>query len=152
MLDKLDSLIAAIKAAKKLFRKQAEESFKEVAKELFVLAPEVKTIRWCQFTPYFNDGEECVFSVSEPYFSNADPDQLSSEGELREEYPSMFSVAPYSLHDTKVMSDESAAACMNFSAIVQSAEMDEVMRDIFGDHVAVTVTPNSMDSDEYRHD
>lgn len=29
---------------------------------------EVTGIAWTQYTPYFNDGEPCVFSVGEPYF------------------------------------------------------------------------------------
>lgn len=31
--------------------------------------PEVTGIAWTQYTPYFNDGDPCVFSVGEPYFS-----------------------------------------------------------------------------------
>ncbi|MBB3752418.1 hypothetical protein FHT44_004930 [Mycolicibacterium sp. BK634] len=29
--------------------------------------PEVEAVRWHQYTPYFNDGEECVFSIREAY-------------------------------------------------------------------------------------
>ena len=43
-----------------------EEDFKGWFTEFFALYPMVTTIRWTQFTPYFNDGEPCVFSVNEP--------------------------------------------------------------------------------------
>lgn len=31
--------------------------------------PEITGIAWTQYTPYFNDGEPCVFSASDPYFA-----------------------------------------------------------------------------------
>lgn len=30
--------------------------------------PRILGLKWCQYTPYFNDGETCVFSVHEPDF------------------------------------------------------------------------------------
>lgn len=34
-----------------------------------LIYPEVSGIAWTQYTPYFNDGEPCVFQAGEAYFS-----------------------------------------------------------------------------------
>ena len=35
------------------------------SKDFFKLVPLVKRIEWTQYTPYFNDGDSCEFSVNE---------------------------------------------------------------------------------------
>jgi hypothetical protein len=49
--------------------KQAQDGIKASFEGFFKAFPEVKTIVWRQYTPYFNDGDECVFHVSELDFS-----------------------------------------------------------------------------------
>lgn len=41
----------------------------------------VEAIRWTQYTPYFNDGEACEFSVHEPYIRFVDGDEEAGERE-----------------------------------------------------------------------
>ena len=36
--------------------------------KIFDTFPEVKSVSWTQYTPYFNDGEECTFSAHIDYF------------------------------------------------------------------------------------
>lgn len=38
------------------------------AKELFARCPSLQGIRWYQYTPHFNDGDECIFSMHGMYF------------------------------------------------------------------------------------
>lgn len=62
------------------FREQIEAARKEMAakstgfieaacKQFFDICPEVESVFWTQFTPYFNDGEACEFSVHELHFT-----------------------------------------------------------------------------------
>ncbi len=37
--------------------------FQMYKEELFNVYPEVRAVRWTQYTPYFNDGDPCVFNV-----------------------------------------------------------------------------------------
>lgn len=37
--------------------------------EAVVNDPRIEAVRWVQYTPYFNDGEPCVFSISEYHFA-----------------------------------------------------------------------------------
>lgn len=59
----------------KLRQKMTEEmsnAFSEMMAEVFKAHPEVKTIYWQQYIPYFNDGDECTFSMNEIHFSPAE--------------------------------------------------------------------------------
>lgn len=42
---------------------ESKRFFDEAAKEIFAKHPTVESFSWRQYTPYFNDGDECVFSV-----------------------------------------------------------------------------------------
>lgn len=45
------------------FIRQGEKLFKEAVKELFKENPTLQDFSWDEYTPHFNDGDECVFSV-----------------------------------------------------------------------------------------
>lgn len=50
------------------FQTKMQGMFSDMTKSFFDAAPEIKAVIWSQYTPYFNDGEECVFSVNEINF------------------------------------------------------------------------------------
>lgn len=50
-------------------KKVSAEALTTIFVEFFNKYPQVKTIYWQQYTPEWNDGEECVFSVREVFFS-----------------------------------------------------------------------------------
>jgi hypothetical protein len=45
------------------FIRQGEKLFKEAVKELFKKNPKLQSFSWDEYTPHFNDGDECVFST-----------------------------------------------------------------------------------------
>jgi hypothetical protein len=45
-----------------------EEVIKSVFKGLFDNSPALLAIKWSQYTPFFNDGDECVFGVYDPSY------------------------------------------------------------------------------------
>lgn len=51
-------------------KERATKLFKVALKEALddVLKTGISKIRWTQYTPYFNDGEACVFRVNDPVF------------------------------------------------------------------------------------
>jgi hypothetical protein len=72
----MTSAVAAAKYAelrKKIqdARKQMEETakglFTEMSAELFAENPQLVSYSWTQYTPYFNDGDECVFRCQGDY-------------------------------------------------------------------------------------
>jgi hypothetical protein len=70
----LKTMINRINAAKAKYdaeiKKAGKNLPKEIAKELGKLVPDGFFLEWEQCTPYFNDGEPCVFSVGTPYLKS----------------------------------------------------------------------------------
>ena len=81
MQNKLKGLIEVQTNLRKEFQTQAQNAFKEVVKEFFNTNTGINLVTWTQYTPYFNDGEACEFSVGEAYFSNAPSAEEISYGE-----------------------------------------------------------------------
>lgn len=149
---KLEKLIENYTEAKKQFTVAAQDSFKEYLKEFFDANPEIKVIKWMQYTPYFNDGHECVFSVHDAVFSNAsDPDNVSEWGELRDDankheyaFQGTWDIPESLKTKSKVFDD--------FNGTICSSEMEDIMRAMFGDHVTVTCTREGISVDKCEHD
>jgi hypothetical protein len=77
------------KAGKEL-RDEIRKTLDEVLKLFFDANPYVASISWRQYTPYFNDGDSCEFSVGDPILtlrddSSADADAGNDEDEDGEE-------------------------------------------------------------------
>jgi hypothetical protein len=78
-LDKLfDELNAKLKAAQEEMQGHARQLIQASAEALFAVCPEIESVHWVQYTPYFNDGEACEFSAHSPCF------QLQNDVELNE--------------------------------------------------------------------
>jgi len=157
----LQELIAAHAAAKAEFKAKAEAAFKVAVKQLFEAVPDLTMIRWTQYTPYFNDGEECTFRMNEPVFTNAnedDRDNFTSYGEYDGDIEDasteglwMFGSNVYS-SDPKPRDPKVVKLLDEFDDMLQTPEFEELARDMFDDHVTVTVTRNGIDVEEYDHD
>lgn len=65
MANKLQSIVDKVSELKKLMQEQGKEALKEAFKEFFAAHPEATAVVWTQYTPYFNDGDACTFSVGE---------------------------------------------------------------------------------------
>lgn len=147
----LQNLIAEYSRAREAFIKEATKAFKQEVKEFLKECSKVKVIKWRQYTPYFNDGEPCVFRVCDPVFSNAkDPNEVSYYGEYEGEEEGIWATEgtyglPAEVTDIKSRLQE-------FSDLLCSNEMEPVLLDMFGDHVVVTVTKRDITVDEYEHD
>lgn len=168
---KLEALIAEQIELKNIFREKATELFKEVTKEFFDKNPGITAIKWSQYTPYFADGDPCVFAVNEPTFTNApieSLDAVSCWGEFdgEEESSEIWAIQgnlEYILNgDThwyegvresiKKAGGVDIESCKFLNKMFSSSEMESVMLDMFGDHVEVTATRDGFEVDEYDHD
>lgn len=58
-----------IAEVQKEMREKSTGYIELAAQSVFENCPEVESIFWTQYTPYFNDGEACEFSVNEIYFA-----------------------------------------------------------------------------------
>lgn len=142
----------------KRFQAKAQELFKETTKEFFEKNPGVTAVVWSQYTPYFNDGDTCEFSVNEPYFTNAkNLDDLTRWGEYEGEDENEWSESSWGF---KYQSEKKGtkfegidpASIDKFSSLIQSRDMESVMEAMFGDHVKVVATREGFDVDDCDHD
>lgn len=145
-----DNLIREQQELSKKFQATAQELFKKTTKNFFEKVPEVKCFYWTQYTPYFNDGDTCVFSVGDVYFTNTtDVDNISWDDYEGEE-ENVFVFGGWG--DCPELSAEAQKACKELSNLIQSGDFENVMEAMFGDHVKVFATVDGFDVQEYDHD
>lgn len=168
---KFEQLIAEQRDLSKKFQETAQGLFKETTKDFFEKNSGIKAIVWTQYTPFFNDGDTCEFSVNEPVFTNAEREDLeyvNPWGEYEGENEKIWVCETYSivhlyddgrpwLDDTREAIKESGQtidikACDLFSRMIQSADFEPVMEAMFGNHVKVIATKDGFDVEEYDHD
>lgn len=65
-INKMNEEIAALRAK---YTEDAKVMFSDACSSFFDSTPEIKSLQWTQYTPYFNDGEECIFSVNDIYYN-----------------------------------------------------------------------------------
>lgn len=140
---KIKAIVEEFNRFYKEFQEKAQGALKEAFKAFFDANPTVKSIRWTQYTPYFNDGDECIFGRNEFFYSLTD----SPEGDADEEedgdwkYPS-----PYNRERTP--EDEAVSAFEGLMAQIPN----EVWEQTFGDHCQVIARREGFDTEEYEHE
>lgn len=163
---RFDALIEEQRALKAKFQAEAQGLFKDTMKEFFDKNPGITALKWTQYTPYFNDGEPCEFRVNGVTFTNASPEELENVnhyGEYEGEDETVWAIEniSYGLNSkyhaneaTKIRAaggiDEDS--CQLIDKMIQSKEMEEIMKEMFGDHVSITATRDGFDINDYEHD
>lgn len=162
-----DKLLADQAELQRKFQEQAQALFKDITKEFFEKNPGITGVVWTQYTPYFNDGDACVFSVNSPTFTNAPVDELNEirwgeyEGETEGVWASE-NVAYMLDNSSKYYEQErelilasggvDVESCKLFEQAICSGAMESVMLAMFGDHSKIIATRDGFDVDEYDHD
>jgi len=164
-LDALNQTIDSLKNLRKTLMEQAQGGIKGAFEGFLKAYPQVKTITWAQYTPYFNDGEACEFNVNDPVFSPLSPELEASspydfEGDDAAFYTGPrweYEVVPNPNYDpTRHWSNKTIFQRVEGSekydprttpemrehinklhALLCSYEMEDAMRHAFGNHVWV---------------
>lgn len=101
-----------------------------IVSELQMLITEnITAVQWEQYTPYFNDGSQCYFSIYEPSLI-VDNEKVYSYS-IGRMYESILT---------------------NVEDIILSDDLTNIMLFLFGDHVQVTVYKDSYTINEYDHE
>lgn len=128
-----------------LQKKLLEDSklfFKEASQDLFKENPTLKSFGWRQYTPYWNDGDECIFGTSTDYpiINEYDSDYGQYEGGEN-----------LSKGQLKELEDQHEKLAPIVTEFLNSFYKD-VLKTMFGDHVTVRVNPKGVEVEEYDHD
>jgi len=179
-MKKIDELKTKISEAnerinelKKQVQKELQAEFNGALAELFDAYPFVKSVSFTAYTPYFNDGDTCEYSVNHDYcnFNGYDEDR-DVEGEgvdvlkfaretiyVEESNPDYTpSGSKWGNSKTKWVKKpnpdfnplykEAVDAFREALAVVDEDNWEEMV----DDHVKVTITREGITTDEYDHD
>lgn len=148
-----------IKKIKSELREKLRDNFHGLTKELFNSYPELDSIGWRQYTPYFNDGEACEFRSAHDYPNINGNDENYGESEQPEGVLDIVKLGSEEIYDENWKMVKNPDYNPYYNEIVKTVKEflnqfdDEDMEDLFGDHVIVHITSNGVDVEEYEdHD
>jgi hypothetical protein len=145
MSQSLDSLIQDYNSYQEQFRKVATEKLKDFFVKFWEENPAIKAVTWVQYSPYFNDGDACEFSVSDPYFTNAegkDLEDIASWGEYEGGKEGIWSECSFSgRYDPVAPEGVDPVSTKSLSSLLTSKVMKPIMEATFGSDNIVIATP-----------
>jgi hypothetical protein len=155
-LNKIDQIREDLKKAEK----SASKDIMNLLKELMVNNPLIAGVRWSQYTPHFNDGEECVFSINDPEFKFNLGAPISEEDDV---YNNQGWYNDYNIDDkffekrSDLLNYKQVAECKKGLKDIQTVfeklkDMEYTIKSMFGDHMQITVTADGVETEEYDHD
>jgi hypothetical protein len=124
---------------------EGKKFFTDASRTLFLKNPGIQSFGWKQYTPYFNDGDECVFGV------HSDESSVSVNGV--EGYDVEIGVQfDYNNRDPYNKAKAEKLANHILVAELLSTFEEGDMKTFFGDHVEVTVNRDGeIFVDSYEH-
>lgn len=171
MSTKFDELTRLMNELQKKIETTGREALIEVFQEVFLKHPIINAISWTQYSPYFNDGDECVFGVNEFHVKvlveNITDELLrkeilrnhEDEDEEDDYVDAMERLTPDSWYvksgerPVRELTQEDKVLIADVMELQRNCDMvSDIMRAVFGNHVQVTVTKDGFDIQEYDHD
>jgi len=127
----IDEYLARKKELETLLKKEGKSAIMDFFGTFMEKNPEIKAIRWMQYTPYFNDGDACVFGLGDPYYLTRVPTSEELENNPDGEWePDDESGWLTSYHKSM---KKMAAFEKKFS------ELEDMFESVFGDHKDICV-------------
>ena len=126
--------------------KNGKQLVKDYVQDFMTTHPLACAIRWSQYTPYFNDGDACVFRVDQVFVLRREPTKEDLEtypydGDWEESYSSK--------------KDPLLKALRKFEEEI-SGPMEDMLQVAFGDHKEIIVYRKNgkitIQVEEYEHD
>jgi hypothetical protein len=112
-----------------------KDGFPTFFKEIFTKYPKLKAFRFTAYTPYFNDGDECIFRVG-------GAEEFLIEG--YEKFDDYYSLGKENEEWLKEVRTE-------VNKIIHSVK-NHFYQDAFGDHIEITVYSDKTNIEEYDHE
>lgn len=174
-LETIKEKIEAIKQQKEELTAQLRKDFAPMLQPLFEKSNgKIKSIGWTQYTPYFNDGDTCEFGINidYPYVNGESVYDLEILNENKHVKITEENEEEVKKHSEKIgyrwlknntigqggylpnenYDQELDSLVEEFKSVLSSID-DEFYKDLFGDHVIVTVHSNgTVETEQYEHD
>jgi hypothetical protein len=159
MKEKIESLLKELREIQAETQKKLQKSIKELFSEFWANNPDIQTVVWTQYAPYFNDGDACVFAVHDPVFTNfrlEDSDTTVREvcwGDYEDEEKNHISVQAWTvekdIEDFKL--NANVDSIKSLSSFLCSDVVSDVMENTFGSDSLVIATREGFEVQEYEH-
>jgi hypothetical protein len=125
--------------------------------------PTIAAFGWVQYTPYFNDGDPCEFTVHTCWVRTVDDDPDASDRwdlEVGSNHPTLggrgyrYNRETGEYVDTPYDGPDEARydRCKALAKAIEGGEFENVLLENFGDHAEVTVTRSGITVEFYEHD
>lgn len=147
-----------IKKLKKEILDSSVKIFTDLTKIIFEKYPKVKSFGWNQYTPYFNDGETCFFSVNTDWiYINGYPADESV-------WINKTKIKNFGTWNQKLKKYEGRTEVLNLNYDEDLSKATDEIREFlnnfdedffmsqFGDHAEVKITSEGISIDELEHD
>ena len=132
ILNKIKAELDIFEAKKQELVRELRKEFPQLFLEQFQKSKCIESVSWTQYTPYFNDGEECVFS--------AHTNWLDVNGE---DYYNQDEIEGW---------NEGEEAIINEIKTVLGNIPEDFLKELFGDHTKVTINKDgTINVEEYDH-
>lgn len=158
-IENMNASATKIQQMKEEVQNLAQEEFKKSMREIFILIPSLKAIAWTQYSPHFNDGDECVFGVNSvaalsfiPSRTAYDYEELLQEMDEDDEGipENAYAISDYSSFNENALNKNELAAIKNVLNFIETNE--ELMQDLYGNHVEVIFSQDDLQVNDYDHD
>jgi 5'-deoxynucleotidase YfbR-like HD superfamily hydrolase len=140
-----------IKQKKSELDNEVKEFFNSFMKQIFEENPEILLVSWTQYTPYFNDGDPCVFRVNEPCIA---VEKHESEEQADDSYEEFIEYEDYvypifSRWDSEDDHEKYEDLLGKIEEIL--SEVESYLQNIFSDHSRVIAFKDKVVVEEYDH-
>lgn len=151
-VNELNDSVADLLKMKEEMKAKMKAQFDSVVKNFFKVVPKMKAITWVQYSPYFNDGDECIFHVRSVSVLNFVPEYFSRyyEDDISEDNKEKIVVGDYSNFNEELLSAEELEACKAVQNFI--SENEDLMYDLYDNHVAIRITESGTEVNDYDHD
>ena len=137
--DNLKAVTKKADAAQKALKKELQAAFNEAAQAFFVQAPDGTTLTWCQYTPYFNDGDPCEFAVNTPDIVVGEKEELIDHNFRWGEHD-----------DSDKLTPEVKEQVEYLAGFIETEE--DLMESLYGNGYKVFLSKDGASVTEYEHD
>lgn len=131
---------------RELMKKRGKKLFLQAARDFFTNHPEVESFGWRQYTPYFNDGDPCEFSV------HSEAEDVRIDGQIGYDLQGTIEYSQ-ATRDAYYLERQLLLTKHKEVADIVSILSEDDMQAIFGDHTEVTVKRNGeIETERHDHD
>ena len=149
VLEVIQEKLNALEEQRKAVLAEIQSEFPVMLKELFKKSEKITSIGWNQYTPYFNDGDECIFSANFDYLiiNKTSEEDVDPEDNFWEE---KIWTSGYTANPNYIKSE--GDLIIEFKQLLNSIP-EEFFKELFGDHVTVIVeSDGNITTEDYSHD